>query len=40
MSYKGDIIEESSADKATLEDVSIGATRVEAVTPEIAYWER
>ena len=32
MSYKGDIIEESLADKATLEDVNIIATRIEAVT--------
>lgn len=34
MNYKGDIIEESLADKATLEDVKIIATRVEVVTPD------
>lgn len=34
MSYKGDIIEESLADKATLQDVNIIATRIETVTPD------
>jgi hypothetical protein len=34
MSYKGVFIEESLADKATLEDVNIIATRVEVVTPD------
>lgn len=34
MNYKGDIIEESLADKTTLGDVNIIATRVEAVTPD------
>lgn len=33
MTYKGDIIEESLADKATLKDVHITSTRVETVTP-------
>lgn len=34
MSYKGDIIEESLDDKATLKTVNIISTRVESVTPE------
>lgn len=34
MNYKGDIIEESLADKATLKNVNIIATRVETVTPD------
>ena len=34
MSYKGDIIEESLADRTTLENVNIIATRVEVVTPD------
>lgn len=33
MSYKGDIIEESLANKTTLENVNIIATRIETVTP-------
>lgn len=43
MSYKGDIIEESLADTATLKDVNIIATRVEVVTldhktPRLKQW--
>jgi len=34
MNYKGDIIEESLADTATLKTVDIISTRVEAVTPK------